>query len=86
MADAKRTADDIQTLIKRSTQKQWLTAQQVLDMSRKELLEDDGAMQVFIAVLIGGGTFEHWLNAPLEDLEAHLNLADAEDEGDAPAA
>lgn len=81
MADSKRTSEDIETLIRNSTQRQWLTAQRVMDMSRAELQADEGAMSILIAVLIGGGGFDHWLNAPLADLEAHLNFA--EDDADA---
>lgn len=80
----KRTSSDIEVIVKRASVGDWLHVQRELDMTRAEVTEDIGTMQVALAYFIAkregpGATVAQFVAMPQEDLTAFLNLAEDED-------
>lgn len=78
-APAKRTAEDVEVIIRRASAGDWLFVQRKFDMTRAEIAEDVGMLSVVLAFLIGKQTggitdLDQLLNMPGDELEAYLNL------------
>lgn len=75
----KRTAEDIEVVLNRTSVGDWLTAQRKLDMTRDQITEDTGVLSVVLAYFIQkqegpGADLMHWLNAPMSELTDFLNI------------
>lgn len=85
---AKRTQDDVTVIINRASVGDWLFVQRKLDMTRTEIGEDAGVLSVVLAYFIKksegpGASLDEFLNMPMEDLTAFLNIEEPEEDPNA---